>query len=118
MAANVDRSHCLGRVRNSAILYEPSGTAAGGSSAPIVGCLGGNRSMDQPARPPAARAPRSGRARFFAPAPPLLLVWVPAAEIEVWTGRPGPPPQERLGADERAFLRRLARRTWLYFETF
>ena len=52
------------------------------------------------------------------PAAPLLLLWVASAEIAVWISRPGRPPQERLGAEERAFLRRLARRTWLYFETF
>jgi cyclic beta-1,2-glucan synthetase len=51
-------------------------------------------------------------------AAPLLLLWAASAEIAVWISRPGRPLQERLGADERAFLRRLARRTWLYFETF
>lgn len=54
----------------------------------------------------------------LAPAAPFLLLWLAAPEIAVWLSRPRPDRVEELGADDRAFLRRLARRTWLYFETF
>jgi cyclic beta-1,2-glucan synthetase len=49
---------------------------------------------------------------------PLLLVWFLAPEIAVWISGPRRPPVERISQDDRKFLRRVARRTWLYFETF
>lgn len=52
------------------------------------------------------------------PAAPLLILWLMAPEIAIWISRPLRPPVERLSAEDRPFLRRLARRTWLYFETF
>ncbi|TIO77185.1 glucoamylase family protein [Mesorhizobium sp.] len=52
------------------------------------------------------------------PAAPLLLLWFAAPEIAVWFSCPRSDRMEELGADDRAFLRRLARRTWLYFERF
>ncbi len=51
-------------------------------------------------------------------AAPLLLLWLAAPEIAERTSRPRRPREEALGAEERAFLRRLARRTWLFFESF
>jgi cyclic beta-1,2-glucan glucanotransferase len=52
------------------------------------------------------------------PASPILLLWIAAPEIAVWTSRSPRSRRPDLTADERAYLRRLARRTWLYFETF
>jgi cyclic beta-1,2-glucan synthetase len=54
----------------------------------------------------------------FAPAAVLLLLWFASPEIAAFFSRPRPARQEPLDATERAFLRRVARRTWLYFETF
>ena len=49
---------------------------------------------------------------------PLLLVWLLAPEIAVWISGPRRPPVERISQNDRTFLRCVARRTWLYFETF
>jgi cyclic beta-1,2-glucan synthetase len=49
---------------------------------------------------------------------PLLVAWFLAPEIAQWVSRPLRARIERLGAPERQTLRRLARRTWLFFETF
>ena len=52
------------------------------------------------------------------PAAPLLLLWLAAPEIAARISRPRGRETEQLGPTDRAFLRRIARRTWLYFETF
>jgi cyclic beta-1,2-glucan synthetase len=52
------------------------------------------------------------------PAAPILLLWIASPEIAMWTSRSFRSHKEGLTADERTFLHRLARRTWLYFETF
>ena len=54
----------------------------------------------------------------FPAAFPLLLLWFIAPEITVLLYRPRHKPVRPLDADDRRFLRSLARRTWLYFETF
>lgn len=54
----------------------------------------------------------------FPAAAPLLLLWMLAPEITVWIGHPRKTRVNPLGADDRLFLRDLARRTWFYFETF
>jgi cyclic beta-1,2-glucan synthetase len=54
----------------------------------------------------------------LAPAAPLLLLWLLSPEFAAIFGRPRPLHGERIDEGDRAFLRRLARRTWLYFETF
>ena len=51
-------------------------------------------------------------------AAPLLLLWFASPEIALFIGRERRPVAETLDADDRTFLRQLARRTWLYFETF
>ncbi len=51
-------------------------------------------------------------------AAPLLLLWLISPEIALYIARPRPPPTESLTDDDHRFLRHLARRTWLYFETF
>ncbi len=57
------------------------------------------------------------RAAFLA-ALPVLALWVAAPEIAVWTARPRLFRGEELDAEQRAFLARVARRTWHFFETF
>ncbi|WP_246248975.1 GH36-type glycosyl hydrolase domain-containing protein [Chelativorans alearense] len=52
------------------------------------------------------------------PAAPLLAVWLISPEIAVLISRRRKPAVEEVQRKDRAFLRRLARRTWLYFETF
>ena len=52
------------------------------------------------------------------PAIPLLLLWFASPEIAAWISRPRIPTAEKLNAEDRVFLRRVARRTWLFFETF
>ncbi|MEY9626342.1 cyclic beta-1,2-glucan synthetase [Sinorhizobium fredii] len=52
------------------------------------------------------------------PAAPLLLLWLASPEIAAWFSRPRDRRTEELGRDDRAFLRQVARRTWLFFETF
>lgn len=54
----------------------------------------------------------------LAPAAPLLLLWMLAPEITARIGRPRQTNVTSLSADDRLFLRGLARRTWYYFETF
>jgi cyclic beta-1,2-glucan synthetase len=57
-------------------------------------------------------------ASILAVAAPLLLLWFLAPEIAIWITRPLTPPAEQIAASDRLFLRKIARRTWLFFETF
>ncbi|NLD54095.1 MAG: cellobiose phosphorylase, partial [Burkholderiaceae bacterium] len=52
------------------------------------------------------------------PASPLLLLWLLAPEIAAFASRARPAPVEEIGEADRAWLRRVARRSWLFFETF
>jgi cyclic beta-1,2-glucan synthetase len=54
----------------------------------------------------------------LAGAAPLLALWFVSPAIAAWIGRPVALPIEELEAGDRAFLRRLARRTWYFFEVF
>ncbi|RSK35931.1 cellobiose phosphorylase [Rhodovulum iodosum] len=49
---------------------------------------------------------------------PLLALWFASPAIAARIGRPFAAPAAELDAEERAFLRRLARRTWYFFEAF
>jgi len=49
---------------------------------------------------------------------PLLGLWFAAPEVAYWLGQPRPARGRRLDADDRVLLRRIARRTWRYFEVF
>ncbi len=51
-------------------------------------------------------------------AAPVLLLWFGAPAIAWWISRPLAPPQTRLRREQRIFLRRLARRTWAFFDHF
>jgi len=48
----------------------------------------------------------------------LLFVWVESPQIAYWISQPVIHKRASLSADQRRQLRRLARRTWLYFEQF
>jgi hypothetical protein len=52
----------------------------------------------------------------LAPAAPLLVLWLLSPGIAWWVGRPLARREARLTLDETAFLRRLGRRTWAFFE--
>ena len=54
----------------------------------------------------------------FWPALPVLVLWLLAPEISVWSARPRFFRDETLEDDQRHFLRLVARRTWHFFETF
>jgi len=49
---------------------------------------------------------------------PLLILWIAAPEITWAMARERREDAEPLAEDDRRFLRGLARRTWLFFETF
>jgi len=51
-------------------------------------------------------------------AAPFLILWFLSPEIARVISRPLPKVTEQLDDDDVVFLRRLARRTWLFFETF
>ncbi|HEB88498.1 MAG TPA: cellobiose phosphorylase, partial [Deltaproteobacteria bacterium] len=51
-------------------------------------------------------------------AAPFLLAWLLSPEIARRISAPRPTIRERLQPDDVAFLRGIARRTWLFFETF
>tara|TARA_R110002110_G_scaffold181964_1_gene388376 strand:- start:103 stop:8574 length:8472 start_codon:yes stop_codon:yes gene_type:complete len=54
----------------------------------------------------------------FWPALPVLVLWLLAPEISVWSARPRFFRSETLDEKQRHFLRLVARRTWHFFETF
>src|SRR5262249_42919752 len=49
---------------------------------------------------------------------PFLLAWLAAPFIAWWTSRPIESAPVHLSAEQLAFLRRTARKTWHFFETF
>ena len=51
-------------------------------------------------------------------AAPMLLLWFFSPLVVWWADRPLAPPRSELSATQRRFLRRVARRTWAFFETF
>jgi cyclic beta-1,2-glucan glucanotransferase len=51
-------------------------------------------------------------------AAPLLLLWFVSPEIARLISRPRRTVAEKLGEEDRPYLRQVARRTWLFFETF
>ena len=50
------------------------------------------------------------------PAAVFLLAWLAAPAVAQWISRPVPRRVTQLSADQLQFLRRLARRTWAYFD--
>ena len=57
-------------------------------------------------------------ARAIPAALPLLCLWMAAPAIAFVLSRPVPSRREVLNADDRAFLRTVAKDTWRYFDTF
>ncbi len=51
-------------------------------------------------------------------AAPLILLWLLSPTVAAWMGRPAKDAPAKLVPRETRRLRRLARRTWLYFERF
>jgi len=49
---------------------------------------------------------------------PVLLLWFFAPVIAWWISRPLPRPSARLNDTQLVFLRKVARKTWAFFETF
>ena len=49
---------------------------------------------------------------------PVLACWLVSPAVAWWVSRPLARRPARLAAEQLVFLRRLARRTWSYFETF
>ena len=54
----------------------------------------------------------------LAVAAPVLFLWFVSPVIAWWISRPLPRREARLTVDQMLFLRKLARRTWAFFETF
>ncbi len=53
----------------------------------------------------------------FAPTSIFLALWMGSPALLLWLGRPaGLSKQDRIGVKDKHFLRRLARRTWRYFD--
>jgi cyclic beta-1,2-glucan synthetase len=51
-------------------------------------------------------------------ASPILVAWFAAPVVAFWVSRPKPSVEEPLTSAERDALRGVARKTWLFFETF
>ena len=49
---------------------------------------------------------------------PIWALWVMSPSIAWWISRPVPPRAARLTAEQTVFLRKVARKTWDFFETF
>ena len=49
---------------------------------------------------------------------PMWGLWVMSPSIAWWISRPVPPRTARLTAEQNLFLRKIARKTWTFFETF
>ena len=49
---------------------------------------------------------------------PIAALWVMSPSIAWWISRPAPPRASRLTVEQTVFLRKLARKTWDFFETF
>ena len=58
------------------------------------------------------------RPDMLAAAEPILLLWIAAPAIAWWISRPLVRREARLTAEQIIFLRRNARKTWAFFETF
>ena len=60
----------------------------------------------------------AGRPSSLTVAGPLLALWAAAPAVAYWLSQPVAPERHLLGAEDRLFLRLIARKTWRYFETF
>ncbi len=51
-------------------------------------------------------------------AAPVLFLWIAAPAIAWWLSRPIPRRKARLTGEQTAFLQKVSRKTWAFFETF
>ena len=58
------------------------------------------------------------RPESLAPAAPFLLAWLASPAIAWWLGRPRTSSEPALTVADAAFLRRIARKTWAFFDRF
>ena len=58
------------------------------------------------------------RPEALAVAAPILCLWLLVPGIAEWLSRPQPRREAQLSAGQQLFLRRLARKTWAFFERF
>ena len=58
------------------------------------------------------------RPESILPAAPILVLWSLAPAIAWWLSRSLSSPAARLTQEQHVFLRKVARRTWAFFETF
>ena len=58
------------------------------------------------------------RPAALAVAGPILMLWLASPAIAWWLGRPRARRESRLTAVETGFLRRIARKTWAFFDRF
>ena len=58
------------------------------------------------------------RAEALPAAAPIVTLWLIAPLIAWWISRPLFRKEAELGSEQKHFLRKLARRTWLFFDTF
>ncbi len=56
--------------------------------------------------------------RSLPQAVPILLLWLASPALAWWMSRPIPRREARLTGEQALFLRKLARKTWAFFETF
>ena len=76
--------------------------------------------VDRARRSPAAAAIllAASAPPALAVAAPILVLWFASPAIAWWISRPLARREARLTAEQTLFLRKLARRTWAFFETF
>ncbi len=98
-------------------------TTAALSARRLAGRTASRSMWSEMAAPPLAALGMAGmlaayRPGALAPAFPLLIAWFLSPEIALFMGRPRRRRVERLTPQDRRRFRLLARRTWLFFETF
>ena len=112
----------LGVTKRRLLEWETA-AAAGARAAGLVGRKGLTRAViDMTASPliaaVAAILIAVSRRDALVEALPILLLWVLAPMVAHWLSIPVGPRERPLTERERALLRRTARKTWRYFETF
>jgi len=92
---------------------------SGGQQRGRGGILGSYRSMGiAPLTAVVALILASGRPDALAAAAPLVCLWLVAPAIAWWLSRPLLRREATLSAEQAIFLRRIARKTWAFFDRF
>ena len=93
--------------------------AASTTHEPLRACCVAPVDVDRPGHRRGDRGPAGGIAPVRAAvAAPILLLWFVSPGIAWWISRPLVRREARLTREQALFLRKLARRTWAFFETF